>query len=326
MSRDAYGAEVRARRILVAGCGAIGSMVGCLLRQAGHDVALLGRPWHLDAIAREGLYVDGLWGEHHSTGFELATRAGELSGAYDLLLVTVKAYDTESVVASVAECLTDDGLALALQNGLGNVETLAQKFGAERSLGASVLIGARIAGPGRVTVTVQAAPIVLGPLSASLDAMRAAHGVADCFAAACIPCEATDRILSFLWAKVFYNAALNGLGALLGVHYGALGEDPDLRAIMDQIVGEAFGVAKAKGVELPWSSAEEYRKHFYAELLPPTYEHRSSMLQDLERGRRTEIGALNGKIWQYGEDVELPTPANQLLTRLVAGLEKRGRS
>lgn len=76
---------------------------------------------------------------------------------------------------------------------------------------------------------------------------------------------------------------------------------------------------------MPWPSVEEYRKHFYAELLPPTYEHRSSMLQDLERGRQTEIGALNGKIWQYGEEIGLPTPANQLLTRLVAGLEKRGR-
>lgn len=107
------------------------------------------------------------------------------------------------------------------------------------------------------------------------------------------------------------------MGALLQVHYGALGEAEDLRGIMDQIIGEAFAVATARGVVLPWRSAREYRDLFYGVLLPATYVHRSSMLQDLERGRRTEIDSINGRVWEYGAERGIPTPFNELVTRLV---------
>jgi 2-dehydropantoate 2-reductase len=112
------------------------------------------------------------------------------------------------------------------------------------------------------------------------------------------------------------------LGALLNVHYGALGDDLQLRAIMDGIVEEAFRVAQRQGVELFWESAHAYSEFFYNQLLPPTYDHRSSMLQDLERGRRTEIDAINGRIWQYGQELGVPTPYNETMTRLVRQREK----
>lgn len=306
------------KRVLVAGAGAIGSVFGGLLREAGHDVTLLGRQWHLQAVASAGLEIDGIWGEHHPRGFRIATSIQDLADRYDLLLVCVKAYDTQAIVSTVAPRLATDGVAISLQNGLGNVETLASAFGPCRSLGASVLVGANIPAPGRVTVTVQAAPVVVGPLDATDPFwMSVARSWVECLHAAGVSCDLTAEVLAALWAKVFYNAPLNPLGALLRVHYGALGEAEDLRVIMDRIIEEAFAVASARGVALPWSSAAEYRVLFYGQLLPSTYVHRSSMLQDLERGRRTEIDSINGRVWEYGATCGVPTPFNELMTRLV---------
>ena len=134
------------------------------------------------------------------------------------------------------------------------------------------------------------------------------------FAAAGIPAAYCDDIRAALWGKVLYNAALNPLGALLGVHYGALGEQAHTRAIMDAVIDEAFAVAGAEGVQLPWASAAEYRAVFYGRLLPSTFHHRSSMLQDLERGRATEIDAINGQVWQRGAAHGIVTPVNEVLT------------
>ncbi len=314
-------------RILIAGCGAIGSIFACLLRQAGHDVTLLGRQPHLSAIASHGLYLDGIWGRHYASSFQLATTVADLSPPYDLVLISVKSYDTQAMVEAVAPLINGDGLAVSLQNGLGNLEILARAFGPERSLGANVLVGATLPAPGRVTVTVQAAPIILGPLEVSdCVMMERIHAWTETFKAAMIPCETTTRILSYLWAKVFYNAPLNALGALLDVHYGVLGDEPELRSIMDRVIDEAFRVATTKEIECLWKTAGEYKDFFYGHLIPATYDHRSSMLQDLQRGRRTEIDAINGRIWRYGEEVQVSTPYNEIVTRLIWQKETSLRS
>jgi 2-dehydropantoate 2-reductase len=310
-------------RVLIAGCGAIGSVFGAFLRCAGHDVTLLGRDWHLQAIRAKGLRVDGIWGSHHAVGFSTATAASDLEGSFDVAFVSVKSFDTASMTAAVAPVLRPDAAVVSLQNGLGNVEAIAESVGGTRALGASILVGARIPSPGAVTVTVQAAPIILGPLVATDASMEVAGRWAGCLDAAGIRAEATDQVLATLWSKVLYNAALNPLGALLEVHYGALGEDPDLRAIMDAVIEESFEVAIRKGVPLPWNSAAEYRALFYGQLVPDTFAHRSSMLQDLERGRRTEIQAINGQVCRYGVEVGVPTPYNELLTRLITWRERQ---
>ena len=316
--------DLSGRKILIAGSGAIGSLFGCLLRKAGYEVTLLGREWHLAAIRLKGLEMDGIWGRHRAEGFKLATEAGNLTELYDLILLAVKAYDTEQMTRLLAPYLKPDGIAISLQNGLGNVETLAEKLGAGKSLGASILVGAKISEPGRVTVTVQAAPVIIGPLDPNVaGSMEKSRLWASLFDQAGIPCEATEKSLAHIWAKVFYNAPLNPLGAILEVHYGALGEEPELRAIMDRIISEAFEVAVKKGVRPLWSSADEFRELFYGKLLPATYNHQSSMLQDLQRGRPTEIHSLNGRIWGYGEQLGIPTPFNETMTRLMLGREKR---
>jgi 2-dehydropantoate 2-reductase len=173
-------------------------------------------------------------------------------------------------------------------------------------------------------VTVQAAPIIMGPLEVSDCVMfERIHYWIRAFKRANIPCEHTVRILSYLWAKMFYNAPLNALGALLQVQYGVLGDEPELREIMDWIIDEAFLVAKTNGVELLWKTVDDYRALFYRHLIPSTYNHQSSMLQDFQRGRRTEIDAINGAIWRYGRQLGISTPFNEIMTRLTWERERK---
>ncbi len=314
-------------RVLVAGAGALGLVFGALLRRAGHAVTLLGRAVHMDAIAAHGLHVEGVWGEHAATGFALARDTVELRGAFDAILITVKSYDTRAIAAAVAHLLAPQGAAISLQNGLGNVEALNEAVGPHRVLAGRVIFGAEAVASGRVRVTVYADPVLIGAWHSGADPQLDAQARlwAARFAAAGIPSAYCEDIEAALWGKVLYNAALNPLGALLGVHYGALGADPNARAVMDAAIDEAFHVATAEGVALPWVSAAEYRGVFYERLLPSTLHHRPSMLQDLERGRPTEIDAINGAVWRRGAVHGIVTPVNELLTRLVHAREAVGR-
>jgi 2-dehydropantoate 2-reductase len=311
-------------RVLIAGAGALGSVFGGFLRRQRYDVALLGRGPHLEAIAHDGLLIDGIWGTHRVGGFEIAIEPGALRGPFDAVLLTVKSYDTRPMARAVAPLLAPDGVMVSLQNGLGNVETVEAVVGVRRALGARVIFGAIVVAPAHARVTVFADPTAIGSLRASADPEReaAAQAWAARIDAAGIPAEYTERLAGLLWAKVFYNAALNPIGALLAVHYGALPEHPQSRALMDAVIDEAFAVARAEGVALPWQRAEDYRSEFYGRLVPATYHHRSSMLQDLSRGRRTEIEAINGEVIRRGAYLGVATPVNETLTRLLRVVEE----
>jgi len=316
-----------AARILVAGAGALGSVWGCLLRRAGHAVTLLGRAAHLDAIAAHGLHLEGIWGAHHATGFDLVTDAARASGPFDLILLCVKSFHTGSVAHAIAPLLAPDGVAVSLQNGLGNVEQIAAHVGWQRVLAGRVIFGAEVVAPGRVRVTVYADPVLIGIWQQNDDPHLEAWArqVTERFTQAGIPATCCTNIKAALWGKVLYNGALNPLSALLQVHYGALAEEPHTRAIMDAVFDEIYAVAAGEGVTLPFPTAADYRTEFYGRLVPSTFHHRSSMLQDLERGRPTEIEAINGAVWQRGMAHGIATPVNEVLTRLVEARSHIGK-
>lgn len=312
-------------RVLIAGAGALGGVFGAFLANAGHLVALLGRPAVLDAVRRRGLAVTGLWGEHRADGLDLAATPGDLSGTFPIVLVTVKSYATAEVARAVAPLLAPDGVMVSLQNGLGNVEAVADAVGEGRAGGARVIFGAEVTAPGRVAVTVYADPVLVGsPYAAAHPALAdRLRSLVDALGRTCIPTRWTDDLMAALWGKVLYNSALNPLGALLGVPYGALADDPNTRALMDRVVAEAFAVARKSGVRLPWPGPEAYLAHFYGRLVPPTADHRSSMLQDLEAGRPTEIGAINGAVAARGGALGLATPVNDALVAMIRFREGR---
>jgi 2-dehydropantoate 2-reductase len=200
-------------------------------------------------------------------------------------------------------------------------------FGARRVLGARVIFGAEMRSPGSAHVTVFAQPVAIGPApalqreDASALASRA-RAIAAMLDAAGVPAVGVDDIMPVLWTKILYNVALNPLGALLRLHYGALAEDPDARQIMDRAIDEAFAVAHGLGVALPFSNAAEYRKVFYEQLIPPTFSHRPTMLHDLHVRGRTDIGALNGRIVELADRLGLGADTNRMLTGLIRAAER----
>lgn len=315
-------------KILVMGTGALGSVFGGFLRLAGHELTLVGRKPHMDAIRNEGLEISGLWGDFTARGFtavETLSRPPET--LFDLALLPVKSHDTLTAAKQLAPFLAPDGLAVSLQNGLGNAEILVGQVGPDRAAAGRVIFGAEILAPGRVKVTVCADPVVIGKAAPGenpeLDGKI--KQVVATLKETRIPTEWVEDIHSYLWAKSIYNSALNPLGALLGVTYGKLANTEYTRDIMNQIIREVFAVARAKGVQLPWNSPDPYINEFYGRLVPATAGHRPSMLQDLEAGRRTEITALNGRIVEYGRDFGIATPVNELITSLIKAKEQLAR-
>jgi 2-dehydropantoate 2-reductase len=313
--------------ILIAGAGAIGSILGGMLHDAGHDVTLLGRRAHIEAVARGGLKISGLLGDRTVAGMKLAADTARLAGRFGLILCAVKSYDTESIADALADRLTGDGAIVSMQNGLGNIESLIERFGRRHVLGARVIFGAEMPSPGSAHVTVFAQPVAIGPAPAIQreDApalAERARAIATMLDAAGVPAVGVGDIMPVIWTKLLYNVALNPLGAILRLHYGALAADPDVRAMMDRAIDEALAVAHALGVALAFSDADEYRKIFYEQLIPPTFSHRPTMLHDLHVRGRTEIGALNGKIVELADRLGLNAETNRMLTRLIRAAER----
>ena len=316
---------MKAMNILVMGAGAVGSAVGGFLGQAGHRVALVGRDPHLAAIRERGLRIEGIWGEHLIRGLSTFTNVCEVPRErFDLVLITTKSYDTGDAARQVLPWLSEDSLVISLQNGLGNVETISEMVGDSRAVGGRLIFGIRIPEAGRVEITVYADKVMLGSPSHQVDFARL-EAIAGAFTQAGVPAEATLEIEQFIWGKVFYNCCLNPLSALLEVTYGELSEHPETRQIMTSVIEEIFAVAGAKGVALAWRSPLEYQKIPLGRLVPDTYAHHASMLQDVMRGKKTEIDALNGAIARLGEETGIPTPVNLMLTQLIKVKERIGK-
>lgn len=308
-------------RLLIMGAGALGSAVGGFMADAGHQVTLVGRERHMGAIARNGLRITGIWGERLVRTLVPLTSAGDvIPGELDLILITVKSYDTATAVQAVAPLLTENTLVCSYQNGLGNAETIATIAGWERTVGARAIFGVRIVEPGWVEVTVIAQPTALGVYAADAPEARV-RAIAEAMDTAGLPTEFSTEISTLLWSKVAYNSALNPLSALLDVPYGRLLDTEDTRIVMRDVVHEVYRAAGATGVRLAPEDPDVYVRVLFEQLIPPTAAHYASMREDFVSRRRTEIDALNGAICRLGMEHGIPCPTNALLTRLVHARE-----
>ncbi len=309
-------------RVLVVGAGAVGSVLGGFLARSGHDITLLGRAWHLDAVRHEGLRISGLWGEHRVTKLSLAVRPEDVAAepTFDWIFVCVKSHQTAGAVAQLSAWLGPKTLVCAFQNGLGNYELLLQVVPGERLALGRVIFGAELE-PGHVRVTVSADEVLIGSPDARFPGERSAALAAE-FQESGVPALATVTIFTALWAKMLYNCALNGLSALLEAPYGKLLEQPAAKRLMGAVIEEAYRVAAGRGIRLEPSDAGAYLAMLFTRLIPDTAGHDSSMLQDLRRGRVTEIESLNGAIVRLGREVGVPTPVNALVARLVHAKER----
>jgi 2-dehydropantoate 2-reductase len=290
-------------KFLVFGAGAIGSLIGGSLATL-HPVTLVGRRGHVQAIRRHGLVVRGHTEVRvHPEALEYAAEAE----VPDVVILTVKSYDTRSA-ANALRRFRKEALFLSLQNGLGNVEILAER--SSRVLGGVTYHGVTFLGPGEIEHA-GSGDTILGPIKGA--SLGEAEGVAEAFRACGLPALATASIEAALWSKTVVNACFNPLTALLGARSGALGRNDWLSQCSPMIVGEAVAVAGVHGIKL---AARDLLERVQA-VSDATARNKSSMLQDVEKGHRTEIDAINGAIERMGAERGIDCPVNRLLTLLV---------
>lgn len=311
------------KKVLIFGSGAIGSVIGGFLALSGESITLYGRKDHIEAIRADGLQIKGIWGDHCVKNIKAEHEIGSLQGqGYDLILLTVRAYDLEQVLPDVKKIANATTILVSMQNGLGNIEKISRFFPKNNILGSRVIFGAKKVKAGTVEVTVYAEEVMLGPVQGTpTDAFEKLYTVAEDLAGrlskAGVPSLPTREVEKYIWAKVLYNAALNPLSALLSATYGNLADNPHTRTMMKEIIQEIFSVAQAKQIPMFWDSPDGYWKKFIEQEVPATQAHRSSMLQAIEAGKPVEIDALNGAVVEMAREMAISVPVNDLLVRLI---------
>jgi 2-dehydropantoate 2-reductase len=294
-------------KVAVMGAGAVGCYYGGMLARAGHEVMLIARPQHVEAIERDGLRLDTQHFDEH-VNVAASTEASAVKGA-QLVLFCVKSTDTDSAAKALAPHLEHDALLLSLQNGVENAERLRELLPQEAAA-AVVYVAAGMAGPGHVKHNGRG-ELVIEPSTKSEDVARA-------FAAADVPTEISDNVRGALWAKLVLNCAYNALSAITQLPYGRLVQGEGITRAMRDVVDECLAVAKADHVTIPGDVDDAVRR--IAETMQNQY---SSTAQDLARGKTSEIDHLNGLIVRRGEALGVPTPANRLLHALVKAIESK---
>jgi 2-dehydropantoate 2-reductase len=289
------------------GAGAVGCYYGGMLARAGHDVVLIGRPRHVEAVQRQGLRLETQTFDERIR-VSASTEASAVEGA-QLVLFCVKSTDTESGAAAIKPHLDPDALVLSLQNGVENADRLRMLLRHEVAA-AVVYIGTEMAGPGHVRHHGRG-ELVIEPSKGSNDVARA-------LIAAGVPTDISDNVRGALWAKLVLNCAYNALSGIAQLPYGRLVKGESITTVIRDLVDECVAVAKADDVTIPGDIDAAVRK--IAETMPAQF---SSTAQDLARGKRSEIDHLNGLIVRRGEALGVATPANRLLHAIVKLIESK---
>ena len=304
-------------RVTIVGCGAVGSLFAANLAQLD-DVEVwafdLDRE-HVAAMNEHGLRLSGageIVGKLSAT-----TDAAELPPS-DFGIVATKCMHTAAAIEATAGAFAN-GSVCSVQNGVGNEEALAQHV--ERVIRGTTFPAGRVVEPGHVQWDVRG-DTTIGPFEPSPAPTADVEQLADACTRGGMPTQAVADARGPQWRKLIFNAATNPIGALTGLTHGRVVEDAGLRRLVSQLVDEGKAVAAAQGIELD-ADPEELIDH--AARPDVAYDHKASMLQDVEARRPTEIDYLNGGIARFGREQSVPTPMNDAVTALIKGLEASWR-
>jgi 2-dehydropantoate 2-reductase len=308
-------------RLAVLGAGAVGCYFGGMLARAGAPVTLIGRPLHVGAIARHGLFFDGLLFQQH---IQVAAST-EISAARDaeVVLFCVKTLNTEEASRSLAPHLAPNAIVISLQNGVDNVERIRSTSNID-AFAAVVYVAAAMTAPGRVKHSGRGDLILgdlLGRAREDEPRRRQLERLASLFERAGVPCRVSDNVRGELWLKMIINCAYNAISALGRAPYHRAGGNRWTRELMIKVTEEALEVARAAGVRLPDVDMVETVLKISESMANAT----SSTAQDLARDKPTEIDSLNGYLVRRGAELGVPTPVNQTLHALVKLLEESAR-
>lgn len=311
--------------ILIAGAGAVGIALGASMLSQGENVSFLAGGKTYEAINYNGIERTGIFShlKFSSDSFDCINDLKFASdNEFDYVFVASKTLANSDIAFKLhtyKNCLKKGAVIIIFQNGYGNDSPYLKYFDASQVFCARVITGFRRPERNISEITVHTAPILLGSLQG--QSTKALEPVAKAISASGIECEVTDKLSEFLWAKMLYNCTLNPLGAILGVTYGKLGELENTREIMNKIIEEIFAVLNAAGFKVPWNTPDEYKNVFYSKLLPDTYAHVSSTLQDIQRKQKTEIDSLTGKVIEIAKKYNVPVPVNETIYNIIKGIE-----
>ncbi len=299
--------------VAVVGAGAVGCYFGGMLARSGVPVTLIGRAPQIEAIARDGLQIDGV---RVSERIPIASATSIEEGVRDaaVILFCVKTVSTETAARELRPFLAQHAAILSFQNGVDNVDRILAAIG-WRAVPVAVYVAAEITAPGRVTHTGRG-DLVMGrragwPREVDLEPLAAMFEHAE------IPCRLSDAIETELWTKMTMNCAYNAISALTGAQYGRMIQFAPVRILMERAIAETVAVARAEGAPLSESAMVDAVYRLSEKMSGAT----SSTAQDIARGRPTEIDSLNGYVARRGAALGIATPVSETLVTLVKLLE-----
>lgn len=294
-------------KIAVMGTGGVGAYFGGRLAQAGEKVYFIARGRHLEAIRARGLRVKSTHGDFYLERVNVTDDPGSI-GPVDAVLFTVKSQDTTEAAGRIKPLLQEGTAVISLQNGVDNERVLVDALGKEHVMGGVAYIEATIREPGVIVHNSPFARLVFGELDGQTSA-RARTFLERCQGAG-LEAAISDTIEEVIWTKWLFICAFSGVTALTRQPIGRVMADEDTRDLYRRCLAEIAELARAKGVALPDTIVEE-RLEFSRKSLNP--EMRSSLQQDLAKGRPLELDALNGYASRLGRDLEVATPVNDVI-------------
>lgn len=299
-------------KVAIIGAGAMGSLFGALLAEAGNEVHLLcARREYAAAVNSQGIRIQR--GQKTRVVSLAAASRPEVIPMADFSLIFVKSPDTLKAAEAARQLTRPDGWVVTLQNGMGNAEMIAETISEKQIIAGTTAHGATLLAPGRISHAGMG-PTVIGMLADSDSS--GAHYVAQCFNSAGIETQVTADLRQVLWEKLLVNVGINAITALTGVKNGAIADIPAARRLCEMAVAEAAELAAAKGIDVPDNMTARVLR-----VARSTAGNRSSMGQDVDRRKRTEIGVINGTIVKQAEALGMDVPVNRTLTALVEILE-----
>jgi 2-dehydropantoate 2-reductase len=296
--------------IVIFGAGAIGSLFGALLAN-NNRVVLVGRSAHINTIQRKGLTITGK--TNCSVQLMAVESIKDVPFAIDLILLTVKSYDTQSACREIRSYLNDKTMVMSLQNGLDNVETIERYIHREHILAGTTTQGVFFPKPGEIIHT-GVGVTTLGELNGQPS--QRLKNLANIFNNAGINTIMSTKIIKEIWIKGIINSSINPLTAFLGCKNGYLLTNPLLERIVEYVCVESTSIASTEGIILHSKDMIQKTK----EVIRDTADNYSSMLQSIQQGKKTEIDSINGKLTKIGKKNKNDAPLNTLLIELVSSL------
>jgi 2-dehydropantoate 2-reductase len=293
-------------RIAVMGTGGVGGYFGARLAQAGHEVAFVARGRQLKALRANGLRLESPLGDIHLPNVSVTDQPAGI-GQVDLVLFTVKLWDTLGAAESVKPLLGAETAVVSFQNGVVKDDILRETLGDGHVIGGVTYIAATIAEPGVIRHSGPLQKLVFGEYDRSLSPR--VRQFRDACAESGIDAEVSDRIEQTIWEKFVFLVGLSGTTSLARSTIGPIRSNPRSRAFLHDVMAEVVKVAIAQGVQLPAGYADEQLA--FTDTVPAGMT--SSMHHDLEHGNRLEVAWLSGDVVKRGVRLGIPTPCNRAI-------------